>query len=98
MFPLHVLRNVLAKLEPSLTFTGTHGEPTDINRLVSWLLNSTAARWRMENEGGARPIVKGTKKLLSRNSLKSYPAAMKAPSTMVKTLTMMLKEYCFLDG
>lgn len=92
MFPLYILRNVPAKLEPSLTFTGTHGEPTNINRLVSWLLNSTAARWKMENEGGVGPIVKGTKKLLNRNCPESYPAAMKAPSMMVKTLTMMFKE------
>lgn len=50
----------------------------------------------MKNEDRARPVVKDTKELLSRNSPKSYPAAMKAPRMMAKTLIMMFKEYCFL--
>lgn len=96
MLSLYILRNVLVNFESSLTFTGTHGDPTNINRFVSWLLISTAARWKMKNEYGAGSIIKDTKKLLSRNCPKSYPAAMKAPRMMAKTLTMMFKEYCFL--
>lgn len=55
---LHILRNALANLEPSLTFTGTHGDSTNINRLVSSLLDSTVDRWKMKNEEGAGPVVK----------------------------------------
>lgn len=86
----------MANLESGLTFTRTPGDSTNINSFVSWLLNSTAARWKTKTEDGAGPVVKDTKKLLSRNSPKSYPAAMKAPRMMAKTLTMMFTEYCFL--
>lgn len=96
MLSLYILRNVMVNFESSWTFTETYGDSTNINRFVSWLLISTAARWKMKNEYGAGPIIKDTKKLLSRNCPKSYPAAMKAPRMMAKTLTMMFKEYCFL--
>lgn len=83
-------------MESSLTFIGTHADSTNINRFVSRLLDSTVARWKMKNKDGAEPIVKDTKKLLSTNCPKSYPAARKAPRMMAMTLAMMFKEYCFL--
>lgn len=82
------------------TQSDLHGNTWELHyhqQFVSWLLNSTAARWKTGNEDGAGPIVQDTKKLLDRNHPKPYPAAMKAPRMMVRTLTMMSEENCFLS-